>query len=556
MVQNSALFDSTVRHQVYVEKLKSYEANQFAAFLKEMDKDIRKRLSGEDLTEFSRARLEQLLASIEVSLNRIFKNHYEDLAGHLIEIGQYESEFESRNLENASGGEFEAVIPAPNQVRAAIFSAPLSIRTTDGGKMLESFIKDWSAGEIKAVTGAIRQGFFEGKTTAQILQTIRGTAKNKFRDGLLSVVDRHAATVVRTAVQHVASEARFQTWEANKEIITGYQWVSTLDNKTSPTCRSLDGMTFDRGEGPKPPVHPNCRSTTIAVLDKRYSFADDPGKRASKDGPVAADETYYSWLKKQHASFQDSVLGPTRGKLFRDGGLTAERFAELNLGRNFKPLTLTEMKRLEPNAFEKAFSIAKEKPDIVPENKIFETAKDYVVTNGRKYGGEFAFIADRRTGEVLVKKRGSRSSVTFTEEEISRISKADNAEIYHNHPSGASLSVADLTFAAYTGLNKIVALATSGPGKYEATTKGSVKDLQSHRLSIETYLNSWTDSLLKSKTISVTESRHLHPHAYNSILDSIGAIEYRAHELSRETEAAINKIGKRYFRDWVKAYER
>ena len=48
------------------------------------------------------------------------------------------------------------------------------------------------------------------------------------------------------------------------------------------------------------------------------------------------------------------MLGPARGTLLRDGGLSAERFQELRLSRNFEPLTLAEMQRLEPLAFERA----------------------------------------------------------------------------------------------------------------------------------------------------------------------------------------------------------
>jgi hypothetical protein len=69
---------------------------------------------------------------------------------------------------------------------------------------------------------------------------------------------------------------------------------------------------------------------------------------------VRADLSYYDWLKQQPAAFQDKAIGPVRAKLFREGGLSVERFAELQLDRNFAPLTLTQMKVLEPLAFERA----------------------------------------------------------------------------------------------------------------------------------------------------------------------------------------------------------
>jgi hypothetical protein len=48
------------------------------------------------------------------------------------------------------------------------------------------------------------------------------------------------------------------------------------------------------------------------------------------------------------------VIGPTRGKLLRDGGLSARRFAELQLGKTFEPLNLKEMRKLDPLAFRRA----------------------------------------------------------------------------------------------------------------------------------------------------------------------------------------------------------
>ena len=71
-------------------------------------------------------------------------------------------------------------------------------------------------------------------------------------------------------------------------------------------------------------------------------------------GQVSASLDYYRWLQQQPIAFQDAAIGPKRAKLFREGGLSVERFAELQLDRNFAPLTLKQMKALEPLAFERA----------------------------------------------------------------------------------------------------------------------------------------------------------------------------------------------------------
>lgn len=355
MAASEALIESTVRHQVFLERLKSGEVNQFTAFLQQMDRSLRQSLAGAELTNFNRARLERLLKSVESTLNDIFKRYYNELAGHLMDLAEYEAEFESRNLANVlTSTTFETVIPAMQQVRAAVLAIPLSVRGADGGKLLEPFIRDWTTAEQKRMTGAIRQGYFEGQTNGQIIQALRGTRANGFRDGMLATTTRNAEAVVRTAVQHVASVARFETWQANETWVTGYRWVSTLDSKTSSQCRTLDGQVFPLNKGPKPPLHIRCRSTTVAELDGRYRFLKGSRTRAAQNGPVGAETTYYQWLKRQPAEFQDDVLGPTRGKLFRDGGLSTTRFAQLNLHRNFRPMTLDEMRKKEPAAFSKA----------------------------------------------------------------------------------------------------------------------------------------------------------------------------------------------------------
>jgi len=126
----------------------------------------------------------------------------------------------------------------------------------------------------------------------------------------------------------------------------------------SQICQSLDGRQFNIGEGPLPPQHPNERSTISAVLNERFDFLDEGAKRAAKgaDGGMQVDakQTYYGFLKTQPKAFQDAAIGPARSKLLRNGGLSSEEFARLSLNKNFQPLTLKEMERLEPAAFERA----------------------------------------------------------------------------------------------------------------------------------------------------------------------------------------------------------
>jgi len=357
MAANQAILDATIRHAVFLERLKAGEVKKFAPFLKEIDRSLRERLTKSDLTGFTRKRLEKLLDEVDSLLLGIFTRFTDQLTLDLIDLANYEAQFEATSLTKAVpvGISFEAAIPSVTAIRTAVLSNPLSIR--DGGKLLKPFIKDWTSAERERVTGAIRQGFFEGQTNFQILQNIRGTKAAGYKDGILAVTDRNASTVVRTAIQHVASQARMETAKANTDIVTEIQLVATLDSKTSQVCRTLDKRRFPVDSGPRPPFHPNCR-TTFVLLTRLSEMFSKGATRASAGangaGQVSADLDYYHWLKEQPAAFQDKAIGKTRGVLFRNGGLSVKRFSELQLDRNFEPLTLVEMKALEPLAFERA----------------------------------------------------------------------------------------------------------------------------------------------------------------------------------------------------------
>ncbi len=545
MTTPAKLLNATIRNAVYLESLKADEVNQFAAFLKRMDKALRLSLTENDLTTFSRTRMEKLLRAIEKTLNGIFNEYYDDLAGHLIELSEYESEFESRNLDNTLDGLIETVIPAPEQVRAAVFNTPLSVRGPDGGKLLEPFIRDWMHTDTKRLTGIIRRGFFEGQTNFEIIQAIRGTKAARYTDGALNVVNRHAEAIVRTAVQHSASVARFETWKKNEDIIAGYRWVSTLDHRTSTICRSLDGEIFQVGKGPKPPVHIRCRSTTVAELASKYRFLSKGRTRASQDGPVSANLTYYEWLKQQSPDFQDDVLGPTRAKLFREGGLTATKFQQLQLGKNFRPLTLKEMRDREPRAFDRL------EPDLIASE---ETARSYVVSNGRQYGGEFAYAGNPDTGDFLFKKRGESSSVSFTDKEVRKLKQNPEAILYHNHPSGLSLSQADLEFTAHTGIKEIVAFATQDSGEFRASVNLPLQDLRSIYKRTDSFVRDRMYPLIRSNTVSIEDANETHAHLVNLLLNKNGAIRYQAKGIGDRMDNALKRM-QSIFEEWLNDYD-
>lgn len=352
----ASLHDQVTRRQVFLERYKAEELRRLDAFLRDIDRALRERL-GRAGTAFQRDRIEGLLTEVGTLMEAIQRPYQRDLFDRLRELATHEADLEARSL--AGLPLFQPTVPPPAQLHAAVFAAPLGARGAGGGLLLEAFVSRWAENDRERVIGAIRRGAFEGRTTDQIIRDIRGTQARRFQDGILAVNRRAAATVVRTAVQHVATQARMETLMANADVLKGYAWSATLDARTSSQCRSLDGRVFELGKGPLPPAHPNCRSSIVPVTKSFRELgidADDlpPGMRSSVDGPVDGTLTYYEWLKRQPRAFVEEALGPTRAALFLKGGIDADEFARLQLDRNFQPLTLEELRRLIPHVFERA----------------------------------------------------------------------------------------------------------------------------------------------------------------------------------------------------------
>lgn len=344
------------RHQVLLEGLKTGKVRAFLTVFTEIEalqRDTLNALEVETLSELARPKLERILDELETAQAEIFDAEIDRLLKELPAVAKYEAEHEVRAIQSLLPKSKARKFKTPRDA-AKLFEAVKKRPIHATGDLLETFVENWSKGAIKAANNAIRIGYDQGQTVPQILKRLKGTGALNYKDGITAVNKRQAATVVRTAVQHTAAAAREVTYEENSDLIVGYTWISTLDGKTSKICRSLDGKHYKTNDGPKPPIHPNCRSTTAPDLDSAFDFLDDGATRSSQDGYVNADLSYYAWLKKQNPDFQDTVLGPIRGKLLREGGLSAERFADLQLDKNFEPLTLDEMRALEPIAFRRA----------------------------------------------------------------------------------------------------------------------------------------------------------------------------------------------------------
>ncbi|EOC4950528.1 minor capsid protein [Salmonella enterica subsp. enterica serovar Dublin] len=335
------LLTSLISHQVWLQRTASGEVKDLAPFIQQMRDEVKRQvlLFGDDSR--TAARLTIMLRELEQALNGITSGWYEKLLADARELSDYEINWNVKTLSTNVNANF--VTPAAEQVWAAATFAPLEL--SEKPVDFVSLMSGWRQTEVNRLVMGVKSGFVQGMTTRQIVKNVVGAG------GLADVSERNAATVIRTALAHVSNEARQQVYAQNDDIITKYEWVSTLDSRTSAVCRARDSMQYEIGKGPLPPAHPNCRSATAPVISPEFYFLDKGAKRAARgaDGgqQVSADTTYYEFLKQQPAWFQDEALGPVRGKIFRNSGITPEEFRVISVDGFGRPLTLKEMAELD-----------------------------------------------------------------------------------------------------------------------------------------------------------------------------------------------------------------
>ena len=129
--------------------------------------------------------------------------------------------------------------------------------------------------------------FLNGKTD---INSISGIISNKF-----DVNWNNSNRLVRTEIAKVQTQAN-EYW-SKEHGIKKQLFSATLDSKTSKICQSLDGKVFnyDDSNKPIPPLHPNCRSCLIDMVEgwKPTERLDNENKQR------ISYKTYKEWLGEQ-----------------------------------------------------------------------------------------------------------------------------------------------------------------------------------------------------------------------------------------------------------------
>lgn len=367
---NERLRDADISHQVDLQRYANDVVRRMIALLNRVDPDLVAQLA--DALErlpaeaFTVERLQQLLYSVQTLNQQAYAQVSQQLSEEMRKLTEYEAGYQLQLFRTVLPPQIllqiDVAAVSVDQVYAAAMARPMQ------GRLLREWAQSIEAGRMTHIRDAIRIGYVENQTISQIVQRVRGTRAKNYEDGIIEIDRRHAEAVVRTAVSHTAAFARNRFLKENGDLIRAVMWTSTLDSRTSEGCRLRDGLEYTPDDAHKPighkvpwlggpgALHWNCRSTSVPITKSWKELGGNdigefsPATRASMDGQVPEETTYAAWLKKQSAERQDDILGATRGKLLRDGGLEMDRF----YNEKGRYLSLDELRARDAAAFAKA----------------------------------------------------------------------------------------------------------------------------------------------------------------------------------------------------------
>ena len=396
MTANEEVRDALIRHQVGLIRLSGSMSDRVVSLLNATEDDLagaivrRTRfIAGRGPVNVrsgkSADRLRALLADVRRIRSAAIGEALTLWDRELTDIAVAEPAFAVAAIKNAAPTLIDPLLPDRSRLVSIVKSRPFE------GRTLRQWARSLERADLDRIDRAVKIGLVQGEHPRTIARRVVGTARLRGSDGVTQITRRNAEAISWTAVNAIANEARTEFARSNRDLIAWERFVATLDARTTPICMSLDGKLYPVGEGEIPPVHIKCRSLRVMVLSDEYvserpmkpvtekglvreyrvqralpesvrTRADLPrgtkgdfdkfARRRTREltGVVPDTVTYPEFLRRQGAAFQDDVLGPTKGALFRSGGLSLDRFVD----RRGNPVRLSDLVRSERAAFVRA----------------------------------------------------------------------------------------------------------------------------------------------------------------------------------------------------------
>jgi SPP1 gp7 family putative phage head morphogenesis protein len=164
-----------------------------------------------------------------------------------------------------------------------------------------------SAQAEQAMSAVLIRGVATGQNPRRVASLMLSKLQGAFNGGR-----NRALVIARTEMLDAHRAAAHVQDLANKDIVTGWQWLASLDRRTCPACLAMHGSKHPVTE-PGPMGHQQCRCTRVPVTKswRELGFAlDEPGD-------VFPDAR--AWFDVQPQELRVAVMGRKRLDLLDSG---------------------------------------------------------------------------------------------------------------------------------------------------------------------------------------------------------------------------------------------
>ena len=336
MSTNDVIEDSLTRHQIFVLRYGAGREKEAQKAIARSLGEVIKQIKELDLMGLPPQRLLEQSQYLYRYLIEANSEYVDEFMGEMRRFSKSEVNFNTNIMSGKVGSTFN--VPSDMQLEQAVFGNFGNMEPAKG-RNIQGLMDQFGVENADLVEQQIRDSILLGENTNDLVNKITN---------IEPLQKRKASTLARTVTNQVSNQTRTETMKANEDVLEGYEWVATLDSRTSIICASRDGNIYTNYDtDPKPPAHFNCRSTITFKVDPKYDLGKDlegtrPAKGSGGKGDVDNDTNYDSWLRKQSPEFQDEVLGKGKAKIFRDG-TPLSRFVD----ENGKPLSLKQLGELD-----------------------------------------------------------------------------------------------------------------------------------------------------------------------------------------------------------------
>ncbi len=140
---------------------------------------------------------------------------------------------------------------------------------------------------VKKLRSEIERGMIQGDSIDKMARRIRRTFGSSAYE---------SKRLMRTEMARCMTMAQDKVYKESG-VVKQILFDATLDQKTSDICQERDGHLYDiESDYPKPPLHPNCRSCIVPVVDgwsptkKRENM-----KNSNDEKPLIDYSSYETW---------------------------------------------------------------------------------------------------------------------------------------------------------------------------------------------------------------------------------------------------------------------